>query len=103
MSTILSWLFSMKDVPKLFFPSTVASLTIRAGHKSKDVTKISLQDLVEKRCPSLHNTFTPAWWLPSGHLQTGYCVVGDFSQVDKVEYERYVAGSAVQCSVATVS
>ena len=23
-----------------------------------------------------------------GNLQTGYCVVGDFSQVDKVEYDR---------------
>ena len=34
--------------------------------------------------------------MSSGHLQTGYCVVGDFSQVDKVEYERYVLGGAKQ-------
>ena len=24
----------------------------------------------------------------SGHLQTLYCVIGDFSKVDKVEYDR---------------
>ncbi|KAG9318461.1 hypothetical protein JVU11DRAFT_552 [Chiua virens] len=25
---------------------------------------ISLQEFVEKRCPSLHDKFLPAWWLP---------------------------------------
>jgi hypothetical protein len=49
---------------------------------------ISLQELVEKRCPSLHSKFHPAWWLPSGHMQTLYSVVGDFSQTDKVSYKR---------------
>lgn len=25
---------------------------------------ISLQELVEERCPSLHSEFRPTWWLP---------------------------------------
>ncbi|KIL00421.1 hypothetical protein PAXRUDRAFT_821713 [Paxillus rubicundulus Ve08.2h10] len=49
---------------------------------------ISLQEFVQKRCPSLRSGFQPAWWLPSGHLQTLYCVFGDFSQRDKVTYKR---------------
>lgn len=64
MTSILSWLFSVKDVPKLIYPATVASLKIRTTSRPKDVTEISLEDLVEKRCPSLHSTFRPAWWLP---------------------------------------
>ena len=31
--------------------------------------ELDLRTLVEKRCPSLHKPFVPAWWLPK-------CVVG---------------------------
>lgn len=27
--------------------------------------------------------------MDSGHLQTAYCVFGDFSKIDKVIYDRY--------------
>ena len=64
MTSMLSWMFRVYDVPKLFYPSTAAEITIRKSHKAQDVARISLQELVEKRCPSLHDTFTPAWWLP---------------------------------------
>ncbi|KAI0344177.1 AB-hydrolase YheT [Trametopsis cervina] len=96
MSSVLGWLWRVHDVPKLFYSPAVASVTVRAGYTdgsagseaTKEQEKVSLRDLVERRCPSLHNTFVPAWWLPNGHMQTGYCVIGDFSRVDKVEYER---------------
>ncbi|BEI82219.1 hypothetical protein CcaverHIS002_0300870 [Cutaneotrichosporon cavernicola] len=43
---------------------------------------------VDKNVPSLKGTFTPSWWLPNGHLQTAYIVMGDFSKVDRVDYVR---------------
>ncbi|KAI0695893.1 AB-hydrolase YheT [Cytidiella melzeri] len=91
MTSALGWLFGAHDIPELVYAPTVASIKTRRSLENPDKTQVeevSLRDLVEKRCPSLHNTFTPAWWLPSGHLQTAYCVVGDFSRVDKLEYER---------------
>ena len=68
MGSILGWLFRTHDIPKLYYSSTVASVTARKspekdGNADPELEEMSLQELVEKRCPSLHNTFTPAWWL----------------------------------------
>jgi hypothetical protein len=52
------------------------------------VEPISLQTVLETRVPSLFEGFKPSWWLPNGHLQTGYVVAGDFSKVDTIMYER---------------
>lgn len=65
-------------------PPTSAVVTIR----DYTTRRVSLRELVEEKCPSLHAKFHPAWWLPNGHLQTLYCVLGDFSQRDKVVYKR---------------
>ncbi|KAF8582691.1 AB-hydrolase YheT [Ramaria rubella] len=51
---------------------------------------VSLKSFIETRCPSVLTKFSPAWWLFNGHLQTGYCVAGDFSTVDKIVYERHL-------------
>ncbi|GBE81054.1 AB-hydrolase YheT [Sparassis latifolia] len=75
-------------LPKLYFHSPRPSLSVRTSLGSKEVQRISLRSFVESKCPSLYTEFRPAWWLYSGHLQTGYSVVGDFSKVDKVEYDR---------------
>ena len=66
----------------------------------------TMRFFVEERCPSLFREFRPARWLfrygqssicdsllnpepfASGHLQTAYTVIGDFSKIDKVEYDR---------------
>ncbi|KAL7418672.1 hypothetical protein Q5752_006355 [Cryptotrichosporon argae] len=77
----------------------------------------SVNRWIDENVPSLKGAFTPAWWLPkyvapahqlalgsplrrleeqgarrrltpSGHLQTLWTVVGDFTKVDCVEYER---------------
>ncbi|KAF8504043.1 AB-hydrolase YheT [Hysterangium stoloniferum] len=51
-------------------------------------SKVPLKEFLESKCPSILAPFKPAWWLFNGHLQTAYCVLGDFSNVDKVVYER---------------
>ncbi|QRV87872.1 alpha/beta hydrolase family protein [Ceratobasidium sp. AG-Ba] len=47
-------------------------------------------DLV-RSLPSLAGpgaTFEPVWWLPSGDLQTIFCSMGSFENVDRIQYER---------------
>lgn len=36
----------------------------------------------------LCNSLLNPEFFPSGHLQTAYSVIGDFSKIDKVEYDR---------------
>lgn len=50
--------------------------------------RMSLRTFVESRVPSLNKPYNPCWWLPTGHAQTGYCVVADFDAVDTVVYKR---------------
>lgn len=52
---------------------------------------LSVQTLLETRVPSLFSGYAPSWWLPSGHMLTGYVVAGDFTKVDQVVYERCVS------------
>lgn len=88
MSSLVRWVFGLDQVPRLYFGPTVATVAVRKSTRPDDTEKVSLREVVERRCPSLHDVFRPAWWLPTGHLQTLYCVIGDFSRVDKVDYER---------------
>ncbi|KAL0946922.1 hypothetical protein HGRIS_013083 [Hohenbuehelia grisea] len=53
-----------------------------------DDAQISLRELVETKCRSLFTSYKPAWWLFNGHLQTIYCVLGDFTKVDQLTYDR---------------
>ncbi|KIL69730.1 hypothetical protein M378DRAFT_156964 [Amanita muscaria Koide BX008] len=68
-------------------PKTV-SLTVRKRGSNKQTEQASLLDLLRTRCPSIFSDFKPAWWLLNGHLQTLYCVLGDFSRIDHVTYRR---------------
>ncbi|KAJ3543367.1 hypothetical protein NM688_g5859 [Phlebia brevispora] len=88
MGSLLSYLFGLRAAPKLFYAPKTAFVPLQSSSKISDAESISLEELVERRCPSLHDVFAQAWWLPGGNLQTAYCVVGDFSQVDQVEYDR---------------
>lgn len=51
-------------------------------------TRMSLRTLVESRVPSLTKPYRPCWWLPTGHVQTAYCVMANFDAVDAVVYKR---------------
>ncbi|KZT72311.1 AB-hydrolase YheT [Daedalea quercina L-15889] len=72
--------------PVLFFTDAPADIEEKDANGNKKT--VSLRCFVETKCPSLLKGFRPVWWLFSGHLQTAYSVVGDFSKIDKVEYDR---------------
>jgi hypothetical protein len=63
---------------------------LEASTANGTVTDTTVNRFVVESCPSLKPEpgFKPSWWLNSGHLQTAYSVVGNFNNVDKVEYER---------------
>ncbi|KAI8998729.1 AB-hydrolase YheT [Trametes punicea] len=88
MGAFLSLLSGAYYLPKLFFASVPATVTAKNESSSKTIKRESLRDFIRLRCPSLFKEFRPAWWLHNGHLQTAYCVIGDFSRIDKVEYDR---------------
>ncbi|KAI0831202.1 AB-hydrolase YheT [Trametes gibbosa] len=88
MGAFFSLLSAAYYMPKLYFGSVPATIAVKGAASSRTVEHITLRDFVQLRCPSLFKEFRPAWWLRSGHLQTGYCVIGDFAKVDRVEYDR---------------
>ncbi|KAJ1305168.1 hypothetical protein OPQ81_000199 [Rhizoctonia solani] len=60
----------------------------RANGNASTNRNLSVRALVETSCPSLMQDYKPTWWLPSGHIQTAFCVVADFTKVDEILYER---------------
>jgi hypothetical protein len=57
--------------------------------KQNDAQDATIQSFIEEHCPSLKKNYYSSWWLPNGHMQTMYCVTGDFSQIDHISYKRY--------------
>ncbi|KAF9067633.1 Alpha/Beta hydrolase protein [Rhodocollybia butyracea] len=86
--------FSSPKAPTIFYPPTPAEVMVKkpGGGTGPE----SLSKLVEEHCPSLRLAFNPVWWLNKcvftslsfGHLQTLYSIFGDFTNIDKVMYER---------------
>ena len=93
-------------LPRVHFSSPQVYVSVRKSGDPESTERTSLRALLESKCPSLFSEFRPAWWLfkyvltfrensilcwPSpfsGHLQTMYCVTGDFSKTDPVVYDR---------------
>ncbi|KAJ7594733.1 Alpha/Beta hydrolase protein [Mycena floridula] len=71
----------------IYYPHEPAQVKVAKDRAGPSQNK-SLRQLVEERCPSLLSKFVPPLWLFNGHLQTLYCVIGDFTQCDKVVYSR---------------
>ncbi|TFK80926.1 AB-hydrolase YheT [Polyporus arcularius HHB13444] len=88
MGCLFSFFSAAYYIPKLFYGPTPATVSARTSAGSKAIERVSLREFLELRCPSLHKEYRPAWWLNNGHLQTAYCVLGDFSKIDRVEYDR---------------
>ncbi len=63
-SSLFTYLLGLRSVPKLFYAPKPALLQLRTSSNEADATLVSLEEFVEKRCPSLHDVFTQAWWLP---------------------------------------
>ncbi|KIK64813.1 hypothetical protein GYMLUDRAFT_195274 [Collybiopsis luxurians FD-317 M1] len=78
--------FSSATKPKIFHPPT--PVEVLAKQPGGGQAPVSLSKLVEEHVPSLRKEFNPPWWLNNGHLQTLFSVAGDFTNVDKVVYER---------------
>ncbi|KAH8117410.1 AB-hydrolase YheT [Phellopilus nigrolimitatus] len=87
MGQSFSWL-SPSPIPSLHTVETSLRLNVKTADRLERSESLSLHQFLQSRCPSLFAPFFPAWWLNSGHLQTFYCVFGDFSQIDKVVYDR---------------
>ncbi|KIJ51375.1 hypothetical protein M422DRAFT_26793 [Sphaerobolus stellatus SS14] len=77
------WLKYLKPHPTHIYAASSSVLLPPSEGK-----RISLLELIQTRVPSLLKPFAPAWWLPGGNLQTFYCSLGDFSQIDPTPYER---------------
>jgi hypothetical protein len=94
---------------RVTWPQKPAQVVVQKQGLLRDTEpeKISLRELIETRCPNVLTPFKAAWWLfkyallchprpdltrrtCSGHLQTTYTTVGDFSKADPVVYDRCV-------------
>lgn len=66
----MSFLFNLRSqdrTPQVSYPPAPALIQTQ-GLLGKEF--ISLQEFVQKRCPSLHSKFQPAWWLPRSRTVT---------------------------------
>lgn len=52
------------------YPKESALVTAKEQHST--TSSVFLRDFVERRCPSLHAEFRPAWWLPK-YANIVYC------------------------------
>ncbi|KAG2132494.1 AB-hydrolase YheT [Suillus bovinus] len=85
MSSFFNW-WSASYTTEVRYSKESPLVVTKEQHSN--TTSVGLRDFVERRCPSLYSEFRPAWWLPNGHMQTLYCVLGKFSARDKVVYKR---------------
>ncbi|KAJ3540917.1 hypothetical protein NMY22_g4105 [Coprinellus aureogranulatus] len=81
--------------PTIVFSSKPAILTVKKlkepdgqGDAEGGREQLDYRTLLQARCPSLFTEFKPLWRLFNGHLQTLYCVFGNFSKVDRMSYLR---------------
>lgn len=84
--SVSSFISSNRHVPRLAFAPVPAKLPIKPDQQDKKTLRID--DFVSKSCPSLYQPYNPPRWMHNGHVQTAYCVAGDFTNVDKVVYHR---------------
>jgi len=93
-----------RHVPRLAFAPVPVELPTKSNQGGQKA--VWMDAFVSKSCPSLYQPYDPPRWMhkydlvcfqrlidkprffDSGHIQTAYCVVGDFTKVDKVVYHR---------------
>lgn len=73
MGSAISSLLGLRSVPKLYYASKPALLRVQTSESRKGTQEILLNELVERRCPSLHNVFSQAWWLPGSVVLFSNC------------------------------
>ncbi|KAH7097335.1 AB-hydrolase YheT [Auriculariales sp. MPI-PUGE-AT-0066] len=80
-SALRSMFFVGPAKPKLYFGGDAAVVLT-------EQSKTTMSEFLQAQVPSLFQDYKPAWWIPTGHLQTAYCVFGDFTKHNRVVYER---------------
>ncbi|KZS96676.1 AB-hydrolase YheT [Sistotremastrum niveocremeum HHB9708] len=83
----INWAFFFTSSIKIIVSDWPVNLPSKDEKKSKYV----LLEYVASKVPSLFGPnahFDPIPWLRGGHMQTMYCSIGDFTKVDKIEYQR---------------
>ncbi|SNX85442.1 related to putative acyltransferase [Melanopsichium pennsylvanicum] len=76
-----------------YYKSSTTSQASDASKTSPSSTSPSIETLLsatEALNPAKNPTFRPTPWLSTGHLQTIYSAVGNFSKIDAVEFKRRV-------------
>ncbi|KAG6832398.1 hypothetical protein H0H92_002666 [Tricholoma furcatifolium] len=81
--------------PLIHFSTKPTVLSVKKSKDSNETEQVSFRTLVESRCKSLFTPFHPLWWLFNGHLQTLYCVLGDFSKRDAMWYNRHAENPVI--------
>ncbi|KAF9564656.1 AB-hydrolase YheT [Agrocybe pediades] len=76
------------NLPIVHFADKPALLPVKKRDGSGEIEHLSIKELLETRCGTLFTGFKPLWWLFNGHLQTIYCVMGNFSKNDLMWYNR---------------
>ncbi|KDR70330.1 hypothetical protein GALMADRAFT_76125 [Galerina marginata CBS 339.88] len=75
-------------MPLVHFSNHPATVLIKRTDAPGIFEGISIKDAMKMTCPSLFTGFSPPWWLYNGHLQTLYCLLGNFATVDRMWYAR---------------
>ncbi|KAJ7678864.1 Alpha/Beta hydrolase protein [Mycena polygramma] len=84
----MGWRLSNPASPSIHFPRESLHLRVRKAGSRTETETSTLQELLQSRCGSLFSAYRPLWWLFNGHIQTLFCVLGDFSKTDQVWYYR---------------
>ena len=94
MGSALSSFLGLRSIPKLYYAAKPARLRLKTSDNSADAEEVPLDDLVEKRCPSLHNVFAQAWWLPeSVPSLSSSCHAADPSTMPVETFRRHTVSS----------
>ncbi|KAJ8489462.1 hypothetical protein ONZ45_g13567 [Pleurotus djamor] len=79
--------FSSHPNTRVRLPEKSALLPV-SNQGDEKYKSLPLAELVHDKCSTLFSDFNPPWWMFNGHSQTAYCVLGDFTRVDEVVYDR---------------
>ncbi|KAF9053653.1 AB-hydrolase YheT [Hymenopellis radicata] len=86
--TAITFIFGPTHVSSIVAFPRVPSHVILNKPGEQNGSTVTIQEAISTCCKSLFEKYRAPWWLFNGHLQTIYCVIGDFSRVDQIKYRR---------------
>ncbi|KAG8958920.1 hypothetical protein FRC00_002148 [Tulasnella sp. 408] len=76
-----------KKIPAALKTDALSQAGTSGSEIRDEEERMSFRTFIETRVPSLSKPYKPCWWLPTGHVQTAYCVMANFDAVDTVVYK----------------